>query len=210
EALLRWQHPNRGLLAPAIFLPSAERTGLMRPLLEWVLRTALEETRASGLHVAVNLAVRNILEPGLRELVANTLDKTGRSPTDLTLEITESGVMSNPEAAAVVLDDLRALGCRLSIDDFGTGYSSMAYLQRLPAHELKIDRSFVAGIPRQSHNTSIVQASIALAHGLGLVVVAEGVEDEANLAALMTLHCDRAQGYLLGKPAPAKMLATAT
>ncbi|MGH2492487.1 MAG: EAL domain-containing protein [Candidatus Limnocylindria bacterium] len=209
EALLRWQHPRRGLLAPPNFLPLAERTGLMRPLLEWVLRTALEETRGTGLHVAVNLAVRNILEPGLRELVATALDKTGRSPADLTLEITESGVMSNPEAAAGVLDDLRALGCRLSIDDFGTGYSSMAYLQRLPAHELKIDRSFVAGIPGEARNTSIVQASIALAHGLGLVVVAEGVEDEANLAALVTLRCDRVQGYLLGKPAPAKALATA-
>lgn len=209
EALLRWQHPRRGLLAPPNFLPLAERTGLMRPLLEWVLRTALEETRGPGLHVAVNLAVRNILEPGLRELVATALDKTGRSPADLTLEITESGVMSNPEAAAGVLDDLRALGCRLSIDDFGTGYSSMAYLQRLPAHELKIDRSFVAGIPGEARNTSIVQASIALAHGLGLVVVAEGVEDEANLAALVTLRCDRVQGYLLGKPAPAKALATA-
>lgn len=207
EALLRWQHPRRGLLAPPSFLPLAERTGLMRPLLEWVLRSALAETRASGIQVAVNAAMRNILEPGLREMVAAALDRAGRAPADLTVELTESGVMSSPETAARVLDDLRGLGCRISIDDFGTGYSSMAYLQRLPAHELKIDRSFVAGIPQDARNTSIVQASIALAHGLGLVVVAEGVEDDASLAALVTMGCDRAQGYLLGKPAPAKLLA---
>jgi EAL domain-containing protein (putative c-di-GMP-specific phosphodiesterase class I) len=187
----------------------AERTGLMRPLLVWILRSALAETRASGIHVAVNAAMRNILEPGLREMVAAALNSARRSPADLTLELTESGVMSSPETAARVLDALRGLGCRISIDDFGTGYSSMAYLQRLPAHELKIDRSFVAGIPQDARNTSIVQASIALAHGLGLVVVAEGVEDHASLEALVTMGCDRAQGYLLGKPAPAKVLAAA-
>lgn len=206
EALLRWQHPRLGLLTPPSFLPTAERTVLMGPLLEWVLATALEETAAGGLPVSVNLAMRNLLEAGLYEAVVRALEKSRRPPADLTLEVTEGGLMTRPETAASVLDRLRTLGCRLSIDDFGTGYSSMAYLQRLPTHELKIDRSFVSGIPADSRNTSIVQASVALAHGLGLVAVAEGVETEANISALMALGCDRAQGYLLGRPGPAARL----
>jgi EAL domain-containing protein (putative c-di-GMP-specific phosphodiesterase class I) len=208
EALVRWQHPRLGLLSPSSFLPVAERTSLMRPLLEWVLRTALRETKASGVHVAVNLAMRNVLEPGLGALVRAALSDADRQPSDLTLEVTETGVMLNPGLAIRVLDELRTMGCRVSIDDFGTGYSSLTYLQRLPVHEVKIDRSFVIGIPQDKRNLSIVQASIALAHGLGLVVVAEGVELDGNLAALLGLGCDRAQGYLLGKPAPVETLPT--
>jgi EAL domain-containing protein (putative c-di-GMP-specific phosphodiesterase class I) len=200
EALLRWQHPSRGLLTPDRFLSMAARTNLMRPLLEWVVRTALAETHRRDLHVAVNLAMRNLLEPGLKDIVMSALEATGRSPAELTLEITEDAVMSNPEMASRTLDEVAQLGCRLSIDDFGTGYSSMAYLQRLSTHELKIDRSFVTGIPHDSRNTSIVEASVALAHGLGLRVVAEGVESEGNVAALITFNCDRAQGYLFGRP----------
>jgi EAL domain-containing protein (putative c-di-GMP-specific phosphodiesterase class I) len=180
----------------------AERTSLMAPLLAWVLRTALRETRASGVPVAVNLAMRNLLEPGLAALVRAALDDADRPPAALTLEITEGGVMRNPVRAIAVLDELRTMGCRLSIDDFGTGYSSLAYLQRLPVHEVKIDRSFVSGIPGDGRSLSIVQASIALAHGLGLVVVAEGVEDGRSLDALRRMECDRAQGFLLGEPLP--------
>jgi diguanylate cyclase (GGDEF)-like protein/PAS domain S-box-containing protein len=208
EALIRWQHPHHGLLAPASFLPLAERTSLMRPVLEWVLRTALRETKPSGVRVAVNLAMRNLLEPGLGALVRAALSDADRPPTDLTLEITENGVMLKPELAVAVLDELRTLGCRLSVDDFGTGYSSLAYLQRLPVHEVKIDRSLVRGIPHDKRSLAIVQASIALAHGLGLLVVAEGVEDDASRAALSGMGCDRAQGYLLGKPGPARTLGT--
>lgn len=210
EALLRWQHPKRGLLSPISFLPMVARTNLMQPLLHWVLRTALAQTRSLGLHVAVNLAMRNLLEPGLKELVVSALNEAGRSPSDLTLEITEDAVMSNPETAGRALDELAELGCRLSIDDFGTGYSSMAYLQRLSTHELKIDRSFVTGIPEETRNASIVEASVALAHGLGLTVVAEGVEVEANVAALIKFNCDRAQGYLLGRPGPLHNLVRAS
>lgn len=206
EALLRWQHPRDGLLAPLSFLPAAERTNLMRPLLAWVLRTALAETKAARLRVAVNLSVRNLLDAGLPELVAATLRETDRRAVDLTCEVTEGGAMSNAETAVRILGELRAMGCELSIDDFGTGYSSMAYLQRLPVHELKIDRSFLHGIPADRRNSSIVQASIGLAHGLGLVVVGEGVEDEATFGALKTLGCDRAQGYLLARPMPASEL----
>jgi EAL domain-containing protein (putative c-di-GMP-specific phosphodiesterase class I) len=206
EALLRWKHPIAGVLGPATFLPAAERTNLMAPLLKWVLRTALLETTRTQLRVAVNLSVRNLLESGLPELVEATLRDTHRAAADLTLEITESGAMSDPETAVRILGELRAIGCRLSIDDFGTGYSSMAYLQRLPVHELKIDRSFVQGIPADKRNTSIVQASIALAHGLGLQAVGEGVELEANFGSLAALGCDRAQGYLLARPTPATEL----
>ena len=206
EALLRWQHPRDGLLAPLSFLPAAERTNLMRPLLAWVLRHALSETRAARLRVAVNLSVRNLVDAGLPELVAQMLRETDRRAVDLTCEVTEGGAMSNTETALGILGELRAMGCGLSIDDFGTGYSSMGYLQRLPVHELKIDRSFVNGIPANRRNTTIVQSSIALAHGLGLVVVGEGVEDEANFEALKTLGCDRAQGYLLARPMPASEL----
>ena len=206
EALLRWQHPREGLLTPLSFLPAADRTNLMRPILAWVLRTALSETKAAQLRVAVNLSVRNLLDTGLPELVAAMLRETDRRAVDLTCEVTEGGAMSNPETAVRILGQLRAMGCGLSIDDFGTGYSSMAYLQRLPVHELKIDRSFVHGIPVDRRNTSIVQASIALAHGLDLVVVGEGVEDEANFEALKTLGCDRAQGYLLARPMRASEL----
>ena len=209
EALLRWQHPREGLLTPLSFLPAADRTNLMRPILAWVLRTALQETKAAQLRVAVNLSVRNLLDTGLPGLVAAMLRETGRRAVDLTCEVTEGGAMSNPETAVRILGELRAMGCGLSIDDFGTGYSSMAYLQRLPVHELKIDRSFVHGIPVDRRNTSIVQASIALAHGLGLVVVGDGVEDEGSFEALKTLGCDRAQGYLLARPMPAAELRVA-
>jgi diguanylate cyclase (GGDEF)-like protein/PAS domain S-box-containing protein len=209
EALLRWRHPRDGLLTPLSFLPSAERTNLMRPILAWVLRTALSETKPARLRVAVNLSVRNLVDASLPELVSEMLRETDRHAEDLTCEVTEGGAMSNPETAVRVLGELRAMGCELSIDDFGTGYSSMAYLQRLPVHELKIDRSFVQGIPVDRRNTSIVQASIALAHGLGLMVVGEGVEDEGSFEALKTLGCDRAQGYLLARPMPAAELRVA-
>jgi EAL domain-containing protein (putative c-di-GMP-specific phosphodiesterase class I) len=153
--------------------------------------------------------MRNVLEPGLAELVRAALDDADRPPAALTLEITEGGVMRNPVRAIGVLDELRTMGCRLSIDDFGTGYSSLAYLQQLPVHEVKIDRSFVSGIPGDGRSLSIVQASIALAHGLGLVVVAEGVEDERSLDALRRMGCDRAQGFLLGEPLPGGALNAA-
>jgi diguanylate cyclase (GGDEF)-like protein len=210
EALVRWQHPERGLLSPAMFVPLAERLGLSRVLFEWSLRTALSEGGAlgvdSGIVLALNLSVRNLLDADLPGLVEKALRDAGREPGSLCLEVTEQGVMAEPERAIKVLERLRAIGLKVSIDDFGTGYSSMAYLQRLPADELKIDRTFLRDIPNDRRNVAIVRATIDLARGLGIAALAEGVEDEGTLAALVTLGCDRAQGFHLGRPAPAPAL----
>ena len=216
EALVRWQHPTRGLVPPLAFIPLAEETGLIVPIGKWVLETACRQAarwhrtwRADGgapLFVSVNLSARQFTQADLVEDVALTLDAAGLDPSALELEITESVVMDQSEAGIRALRDLRALGVRLVLDDFGTGYSSLSYLKHLPLDTIKIDRSFVAGIDAIA-DRSIVEAVIALAHGLGIGVVAEGIETHAQAALLRELGCDLGQGYLFSRPVPAARTA---
>ncbi len=212
EALVRWQHPERGLLAPSEFVPLAQYTGLMRPLTSAVLVKVVRQAaawRAQGLELplAVNLTMLDLLDEGLPNDIAELLEREGAKPEDLTVEITESAMMSEPERVRRVLEELSKLGLALAIDDFGTGYSSLAYLKSLPVDTLKIDRSFVIGLADSNSDRSIVRATIELAHSLGLRVVAEGVETEEAKHELRVLGCDIAQGYLIGRPVPPEEFA---
>jgi diguanylate cyclase (GGDEF)-like protein len=209
EALVRWRHPRRGLLAPGAFVALAEETGLIVPLGRWVLREACRQARAwqgvAGGHrllMNVNLSARQLQDPDLATEVARTLAETGLAPNCLELEITESVLMSDAESSGRALAALQGLGVRLAIDDFGTGYSSLAYLKHLPVDTLKIDRSFVAGVARDPADAAIVGAVVTLARALGLAVTAEGVETAAELAHLQGLGCDRGQGYYFARPLP--------
>jgi diguanylate cyclase (GGDEF)-like protein len=211
EALVRWEHPRRGLLPPSEFVPLAERTGAIGDLTRWVLDTALAQLRVwrdAGLELtmAVNLAAPNIVDESLPGLVGELLERWGVPGDRLECEISEHTVMADPHRAINVLERLRALGVRLSLDDFGTGHSSLAYLKRLPLDEVKIDRSFVIGMAENSNDAAIVRSTIDLARNLGLEVVAEGVESEAVLRDLGALSCDVAQGFFLGRPLPAAEL----
>ena len=212
EALVRWEHPVHGLLPPDSFIPLAESTGAIRPLTLAVLDGALAfaaERLAAGdpITVAVNISAHSLIDPDLTDDVERALMRHGVPGELLVLEITESAVMSDRERARATLVRLAGLGLALSIDDFGTGYSSLAYLHRLPVHELKIDRTFVAGLGLAS-NTAIVTASIHMAHALGLRVVAEGVEDQETWDRLAELGCEVAQGYHLCRPVPASEFCT--
>lgn len=207
EALVRWQHPVHGLLPPSAFVPAAESAGLMQTLTGHVLDVALgqaAEWAAAGrpLAVSVNLSARNLLDPTFVDHVRCALRRHDVPPHRLDLEITETMAMVDPARAVEVLGRLAALGVTLSVDDYGTGYSSLAYLQRLPVHRLKIDRSFVAGVVDDSASAVIMRSTVELARHLGLVAVAEGVEDEAVLRALHSMGCFAAQGYGLGRPVP--------
>ncbi len=208
EALLRWRHPDLGLVSPADFIPLAEDTGLIVPIGEWVLRSACEHHRrwceAGGgpLHMMVNISARQFREEGFAAMVASVLAETGMTPGDLTLELTESMLMDDTDRALARLDHLRALGVCLAIDDFGTGYSSLAYLKRFPIDELKIDRLFVRGIDRNTRDAALVSAIVSLGHSLGLRVVAEGVETAAHLNVLRRQGCDLAQGFHFNPPLP--------
>jgi diguanylate cyclase (GGDEF)-like protein/PAS domain S-box-containing protein len=209
EALVRWPHQQRGLVPPAEFIPIAERTGIIKPLTNWVLETALRQStrwfRAEYLvTMSVNLSVRNLLDPELPKIVADLFDTTGADPHRLKLEVTESVIMADPTRAMHNLSRLRELGVRFSIDDFGTGYSSLAYLQRLAVDEVKIDKSFVIGLPGSSSSQAIVKTAAELGHNLGFEVVAEGVEDRRTWDTLAALGCDLAQGYFISKPMPAE------
>jgi diguanylate cyclase (GGDEF)-like protein/PAS domain S-box-containing protein len=211
EALVRWQHPEHGLLGPDEFIPLAETTGLIRPLTSYVLEAALRRCRAwldagSELSVAVNLSTRCLLDLALPDQIARLLEDTAVAPERLVLEITESAIMTDPTRALEILHRLHALGVQLAIDDFGTGYSSMAYLKSLPVHELKVDRSFVTHLRDSQSDAVIVRSTVDLGHNLGLRVVAEGVEDEATWQELATLGCDSVQGYYLARPMPAAEL----
>jgi EAL domain-containing protein (putative c-di-GMP-specific phosphodiesterase class I)/GGDEF domain-containing protein len=206
EALVRWQHPTRGLVPPLEFIPVAEQSGLIVPLTEWVLDEALRQSRAWSdqavrIRVSVNVGAQTLgASAALAATVERLLGKHGVEPADLCLEITESDVMTDPAHAATVLGQLKALGVRVEIDDFGTGYSSLAYLQKLPVDGIKIDRSFVTLLLHQDHTSAIVRAAIQLSHALGLDAVAEGVEDDAALQLLKDMGCDAAQGYLIARP----------
>ena len=207
EALVRWQHPQRGLVPPMQFIPFAEQTGFVRQLTLWMFEEVarlLADPRTQGLalRVSVNLSTRDLLDPELSTRLADILVRHGVPASAFCLEITESAIMDDPQRAEAMLNRLSEQGFKLSIDDFGTGYSSLAYLKRLPVHELKIDKSFVMGMETGEDDAMIVRSTIDLAHNLGLTVVAEGVETAAILERLRTLACDEAQGYHIARPLP--------
>jgi diguanylate cyclase (GGDEF)-like protein len=211
EALVRWQHPQRGLLGPGVFVPLAEHSGLMARLTDHVIGLALKQAsqwRAAGrdLPVAVNVGARCVLDLGFPDAVARRLAETGLPAETLTLEITETGLIGDPQRATQILRRLRSLGVRLSLDDFGTGYSSMTHLSTLPVHEIKIDRSFVGSMHTDGNRRVIVRATITLARSLGLDVVAEGIEDDRAWTDLIAMQCTTGQGYHLGRPMPAEDL----
>jgi diguanylate cyclase (GGDEF)-like protein len=211
EALVRWLHPRRGLLAPDVFIPLAEQTGLIKPLTEWVLDAALRQARVWLQHglvipVAVNVSGQNLHDPALAPTIAMLLERHHGRPADLIVEITETSVLRDPPRATEVLKRLRALGVIVAIDDFGAGQSALGYLKQLPADELKIDRSLIQDLAHSHHDAAIVSAVIDLGHNLGLSVVAEGVEDEATWDRLAALGCDVAQGYYMARPLPAAEL----
>jgi diguanylate cyclase (GGDEF)-like protein len=207
EALVRWQHPQRGLLQPDEFLPQAERYGLMRQLTTCVLSIALDqikEWQRAGLDttVAVNISASNLLDVELPEQIRTLLAVRNLQPTSLMLEVTETTLMVDPTRAAELLSRLQTIGVRISIDDYGTGYSSLARLRELAVNELKLDRSFLAGIGEDARANAIVRSTVELAHSLGLTLVAEGIETEQNEAILRGLACDQGQGYHLARPMP--------
>jgi len=205
EALLRWHHPQRGLVSPVVFVPMAERSGLIGALGAWVIETACRQVHAwseQGLRMrlAINISAHQVRQDGLVELVQKNLKRWSVHPSQLTLEITESVAMEDTHATQEVFARLGAAGIRLSIDDFGTGYSSLTYLRRLPADELKIDRSFVADLETSDDARAIVEAVVGLAHALGLKVVAEGVENARQQMMLVECGCDELQGFLFARP----------
>ncbi len=209
EALVRWQHPRLGLVPPARFIPLAEDSGLILPIGRWVLETACRQgvSWSVPMSVSVNLSARQFAAHDLAAEVADILARTGLPPVNLELEITESVLMDRSEAGISALRSLRDRGVRIVLDDFGTGYSSLAYLQQLPLDTIKVDQSFVAGLGEDTAAESIVGAVITLAHGLGIETVAEGIETAVQADRLRALGCDRGQGYLFARPAPAREIA---
>jgi diguanylate cyclase (GGDEF)-like protein len=204
EALLRWTHPTRGPIAPSVFIPLAEQSGLMSQLGEIVLRRALSDgARWPTLSVAVNLSPLQIRDRWLVDLVANIMAETGIGASRVVLEVTEGVLIDNPQEAQARLEALRALGVRLALDDFGTGYSSLNYLQKFPFDRLKIDRSFVASLGTSGNTGAIIQSIVTLGHALGMKVLAEGVEKDEQRVLLRLAGCDEMQGYLFAKPSPA-------
>jgi diguanylate cyclase (GGDEF)-like protein/PAS domain S-box-containing protein len=208
EALVRWKHPQRGMISPAEFIPVAEETDLILGIGAWVLEQACHELVVwqrtdPRLSVAVNLSVRQLAAPDIAVLVRDVVNRTGANPEQLCLELTESLFMEDVEYFAKTMDSLKALGVRLSIDDFGTGYSSLSYLKRFPVDAVKVDRSFVDGLGTDPNDSALVAGIIAMAAALGLGVIAEGVETQSQLEDLKRLHCRSAQGYYLARPMPA-------
>jgi len=213
EVLLRWRHPEHGVVSPEEFVPIAEETGLIASIGEWIVRTAVAQLaawRRAGVPeapVAVNLSARQFLQSDIVAIVSEALDTTGLCPGLLELELTESVSMADPGRSMIVMHKLKSLGVTLSIDDFGTGYSSFSYLRRLPIDKLKIDKSFILDIGHNSDSRAIVQAIAAMAHRLNLHVVAEGVETQAQAEALREAGCDQGQGFLYSRPLDADAAA---
>jgi predicted signal transduction protein with EAL and GGDEF domain len=209
EALIRWHHPQRGLILPTQFIPLAEECGLIHEIGAWVLREACRQCAAwqrtgeLSLRVAVNVAASQFRRGDLLEVVRSALQNAQLDPRFLEIELTESAVMTNPEDSAAILEQLSRMGVLVSVDDFGTGYSSMSYLRRFPIDKLKIDRSFITDLTNRADDASIVQAIVSLAHGLRLKVVAEGVETLEQLKFLQSVGCDQYQGYHFSPPLPA-------
>jgi EAL domain-containing protein (putative c-di-GMP-specific phosphodiesterase class I) len=206
EALARWEHPRRGLVPPGEFIPIAEHSGMIKQLTLLALEIALSERESilpqelGQIPVSVNLSARMLQDEDLPDDVTRLLDRYGVPFGGLCLELTESSIMADPDRSRVMLTRLAEVGVRISIDDFGTGYSSLSYLSRLPLDEIKIDRSFVSRMGQDARDASIIESTIGLGHALGLVVVAEGIEDEGTLSLLAKLGCDVAQGYHIGLP----------
>jgi predicted signal transduction protein with EAL and GGDEF domain len=215
EALVRWHHPERGMIPPGEFIPLAEEIGLILPLGEWAIREACRTavTWPGSLRVAVNLSPVQFRNPGLVQVVVNALAESGLAPQRLELEITEGILLHDSKATLAMLFALREMGVRIAMDDFGTGYSSLSYLQTFPFDKIKIDRSFIKDITQASGSLNIVRAVAAMAKGLGMTTTAEGVETQAQLDAVKTEGCTEMQGFLLSRalPAPeiAKLLSTA-
>ncbi|MEN6583713.1 MAG: EAL domain-containing protein [Armatimonadota bacterium] len=208
EALIRWKHPNIGMVSPAQFIPLAEECGLILPISDWVLRTACAQNKAwqdqgfPAIGISVNISARQFQDRDLIESVKNALDTTGLDPMYLELEITESMLVKNPDLASSFLNQLKSMGVRISIDDFGTGYSSLSYLKKLPIDAVKIDQSFVKDITANPDDAAIASAVVAMAHSMKLEVVAEGVETLEQLEFLRSIECDQVQGYFIGRPMP--------
>jgi diguanylate cyclase (GGDEF)-like protein len=213
EALIRWRHPTRGLVAPGVFIPLAEETGLIVPIGEWVLRAACRQLRAwidegmPPVRVAINLSAKQFRQADLPEVVRSALEESNLQPGYLELELTESAVMHDAEKSAAMLQVLSTMGVHISIDDFGTGYSSLSYLRRFPLDKLKIDRSFIRDLMMNKDDVSIVRAIISLAHSLRLRVVAEGVETAEQLDFLRNVGCDQYQGFYCSPAVPAPAFA---
>jgi diguanylate cyclase (GGDEF)-like protein len=214
EALVRWQHPERGLLPPGEFIPVAEDSGLIGPIGRWVQEAACRQTAAwheerpdaRPLDISVNLSAREVAHRDLPAAVAEILARTGLDPVHLRLEITESVLVEESSPVSATLEALHELGVTLVLDDFGTGYSSLAYLNRFPLDVLKIDRSFIEALGAEQERTAIVEAIIGMARALSMDVIAEGVENEAQLSELQRLGCDYAQGFLFSRPLPARQI----
>jgi diguanylate cyclase (GGDEF)-like protein len=212
EALLRWTHPELGEVSPGEFIPLAEETGAIVPLGAWVLRESCETIAKLAaetgrvLELSVNVSAKQLAEPGFAGVVRKTLADTGFPVASLILEITETAFLSADAVTDRTLSDLKALGVRIVLDDFGTGYSSLSWLKRHPLDAIKVDRSFVSGLPEERGDSAIVEAVIGMARAFGRTVTAEGVETEQQLEALRRLGCDHAQGFLLGRPVPVEAL----
>jgi EAL domain-containing protein (putative c-di-GMP-specific phosphodiesterase class I) len=211
EVLLRWNHPQRGLIPPSVFVPIAERTGLIRTVTDWLLERALAQVHAwreagAPIHIAVNISAKSLLDQALPAKIHSMLTKWDVDPRFLKIEITESSIMADPAHALAVMSMLQSMGVRLSVDDFGTGYSSLTHLRQLPIDEIKIDKSFVMNMSGDENDAAIVRSTIDLGRNLGLEVVAEGVETQEVWDRLSDLGCDVAQGYYLSRPQPPDQL----
>jgi EAL domain-containing protein (putative c-di-GMP-specific phosphodiesterase class I) len=211
EALVRWHHPQEGAIPPDLFIPLAESTGVVRELTEYVLSRALADCaklRKAGkkFGIAVNISAADLSRGDFVTEVRKLIERSKVDPSSLTLEVTESAILRSPQKAIGALNALREMGIKLSVDDYGTGQSTLSYLKQLPVSELKIDKSFVTSMCDNANDRIMVRSTIDMAHELGLVVVAEGVEDARTLQELRSLGCDFAQGYLIGKATPLEEL----
>ena len=215
EALIRWRHPEHGLITPAEFIPIVERSDLVFPVGSWVLRAAwrqahewIEPNSKADFTVSVNVSARQFFDAGFVKVLQELAESRPDLARHIDLEITEEVTIDNVDEAARIMRDITDIGFRISVDDFGTGYSSISYLHKLPVHSLKIDKSFLDSLSVDEQSASLVQSMIELGHNLGLNVVAEGVETEEQLAFLRERKCDEIQGYLIGKPLRAEEFAS--